>query len=37
MDALLTIIALVAALIAVDLAEIPWGSNAGRSLNHDGA
>jgi hypothetical protein len=30
MDALLTIIALVAALIAVDLADIPWGSTGRR-------
>ncbi len=37
MDALLTIIALVAAFIAVDLAEIPWGSFTGRSLGGDGA
>jgi hypothetical protein len=36
MDALLTIIALVAALIAVDLAQIPWGSK-GRGLLGDDA
>jgi hypothetical protein len=35
MDALLTIIALIAALIAVDLAQIPWGSSTGRSLGGD--
>ena len=32
MDALLTIIALVAAFVAVDITEIPWGSSRGRSL-----
>ncbi len=37
MDALLTIIALVAALIAVDLAEIPWGSKGRRPLGDDAA
>lgn len=36
MDALLTIIALVAALIAVDLAEIPWGSDRRRPMNDAG-
>lgn len=37
MDALLTIIALVAAVIAVDVAQIPWGSTAGRSLADEGS
>ena len=36
MDALLTMIALVAALIAVDLAEIPWASDRRRPMNDAG-
>ena len=36
MDALLTIIALVAAVVAVDIAEIPWGSDRRRRLHDAG-
>ena len=36
MDALLTIIALVAALISVDVAAVPWGSDRRRPMNDAG-